>query len=296
MRITQSTTAAVMLQGIESSYSAYEATSAQIASGLAINQPSDNPAGTVQVMSYDADITRLQQYQANASDGLAWLGSAQNALSDASTQLQQVEQLVQEASNGTTDATGRAAIANQIDGIQSTLLADANTTYLGRPVFGGTTGGTAAYDSSGNYIGDSGAVTRTLAAGTSVQVNVLGPDAFGSGSSSIFSVLTQLSSDLRSSNASNTADIGTTDLTAVQQAMTTLQTAQATVGSTYDEVQSLQSNAQSRQTTLTTAKSTIADVNVAQAETQLSTQQMTYEAALEATSKVLSLSLADFLT
>jgi flagellar hook-associated protein 3 FlgL len=296
MRVTQATTAAAMVAGIESSYSAFETTSQQVASGLAINQPSDNPAGTVQVMSYDAEITRLGQYQANASDGLAWLGSAQNALSDVSTQLQQVEQLVEQASNGTTDATGRAAIANQIDSIKSTLLADANTTYLGRPIFGGTTGGTQAYDSNGNYIGDSGTVTRTLAAGTSVQVNVLGTTAFGSGSSSIFSVLTQLSSDLNSSNSANIDAIGTTDLAAVQQSLSTLQTAQATVGSTYDQVQSLQSDAQSRQTTLTTAKSSVADINIAQAETQLSTQQLTYQAALDATSKVLSLSLADFLT
>ena len=295
IRITQTTTASVMLQGIETSYDAFQATSAQIASGQAITKPSDNPAGTVQVMSYDAELTRLGQYQTNASDGLSWLGTSQNSLASMASQLQKAQQLVQQGANSTTDAAGRAAIANQIDTIKASLLADANTTYLGRPIFGGTTGGSAAYDASGNYLGDNGSVTRTVAPNTSVQVNVLGTTAFGTGASSVFSVLTQVSADLRSANPTDNAAVGTTDLTAVQQSLTTLSNAQASVGSSYNEVQSLQSLAQSRQTTVTTAKSTISDLDIAKAEIALSTQQLTYQAALQATSKVLSLSLSGFI-
>jgi len=296
LRVTQNTTAAVMLQGIETSYDAFETTSAQISSGQAITKPSDNPAGTVQVMSYNAELTRLGQYQTNANDGLAWLGTSQSTLGSMATELQKVQQLVQQGATSTTDAAGRAAIADQIDTIKTTLLNDANTTYLGRPIFGGTTGGTAAYDANGNYVGDNGSVTRTVAAGTTVQVNVPGTTAFGSGSSSMFSVLTQISADLRSANPTDTAALGTTDLTAVQQSLTTLQGAQATVGSNYNEVQSLQSLAQSRQTTVTTARSTVSDLDIAKAEIALSTQQLTYQAALQATSKVLSLSLSGFLS
>jgi flagellar hook-associated protein 3 FlgL len=295
IRVTQNTTAATMLQGIETSYDSFQSLSAQISTGLAITKPSDNPAGAVQVMSYNADITRLGQYQTNANDGLAWLGSAGNVLSSVNTQLQRVQSLAQQGANATTDPAGRQAIANEIDSIKNSLLADANTSYLGRPIFGGTTGGTAAYDSSGNYIGDTGAVNRTVAPGTSVQVNVLGSDVFGSGTSNVFSVLTQLSADLRSANPTNVAAVGTTDLTAVQQSMTLVQNAEATVGSRTNELQSLQSQAQTRQTTLTTAKSSVADLDLAKAETELSTQQLTYQAALQATARVLSLSLSEFL-
>jgi flagellar hook-associated protein 3 FlgL len=295
IRVTQNTTAATMLQGIETSYSSFQSLSAQISSGLAITKPSDNPAGAVQVMSYNADITRLGQYQTNANDGLAWLGTADNVLSSVNTQLQRVQSLAQQGANATTDAAGRQAIANEIDSIKSSLLADANTSYLGRPVFGGTTGGTAAYDAGGNYIGDTGAVNRTVAAGTTVQVNVLGTDVFGTGASNAFSVLTQLSADLRSSNPANLAAVGTTDLTAVQQSMKLIQNAESTVGSRTNELQSLQSQAQSRQTTLTTARSSVADLDLAKAETELATQQLTYQAALQATARVLSLSLSEFL-
>jgi flagellar hook-associated protein 3 FlgL len=294
-RVTQSTTGNVMLQGIETAYDGFETLSTQIASGQAISKPSDNPAGTVQVMSYNADLTRLAQYQSNAHDGTAWLGTADNVLGSVMTQLQRAQQLAQQGANSTTDATGRAAIANEIDSIKSSLLASANTTYLGRPIFGGTTGGTTAFDASGNYVGDSGAVNRTVAAGTSVQVNVIGTDVFGSGANNVFSVLTQLSSDLRSGNAANNAAVGTSDLYAVQQAIPQVQTAQATVGSRTNVVQLLLGQSQSRQTTVIHAKTAIADLDLAEAETELATQQLTYRAALQAAAHALSLSLAQFL-
>ena len=59
-------------------------------------------------------------------------------------------------------------------------------------------------------------------------------------------------------------------------------------------LQSPQSQA-TRQTTLTTAKSSVAYLDLARAETELSMQQLTYQAALQATARVLSLSLSEFL-
>lgn len=295
MRVTQATTAALMTQGIDSTYSGFEALSAQIASGQAITKPSDDPAGTVQAMAYRAEITRVGQYQSNASDGLAWLGTADSALSSVQTQLQRVQTLVLQAANSTTDATGRAAIATEIDSIKASLLADANTTYLGRPVFGGTTGGAQAFDSNGNYVGDDGAVTRTVAGNTTVQVNLTGTDVFGSGAGGVFGVLSRIATDLRSGNPSQVANLGTGDLGALQTALGTVTTAQGTVGARYNQVQTIQTQAQARQTTLTGALSGVQDLDMVKAETQLSTQQLTYEAALEATSRVLSLSLTEFL-
>ncbi len=295
MRVTQATTASLMTQSIDDTFNQFQTVSAQIASGLAITKPSDNPAGTVQALSYKAEITRLGQYQSNASDGLAWLGSADGALSNMSSQLDQVHTLLIQASNGSVDSAARSAIADQVDNIAASLLSEANTTYLGRPVFGGTTGNPAAYDAAGNYLGDNGSVNRTVAAGTSVAVNVVGTTMLGNGATSLFGVLSQISNDLRSNNPAQLANLGLTDLNQVQGFAANVRDAQAVVGSRYNEIQSLQNQAQSRQTTVTAALSSVQDLDMAKAETQLATDQLTSQAALVATSKVLSLSLADFL-
>lgn len=294
MRITEATTAGVMAQGIDGAYNAFEQLAQQVSSGLAITKPSDDPAGTLQVMSYDAQISRAAQYQRNATDGLGWLGAADSSLSTVQTQLQRVLTLVEQGANGTTDASGRGAIAVEIQAIRSNLLADANATYLGRPIFGGTTGSATAYDAAGNYLGNALAVTRSVSDGPAVQVNVTGPDVFGDTADPAGNLFNQLDAIVAHLGTGSPA-LGTTDLSNVQAALTRASAQQATVGARFDEIQSLQTQAQSRQTTLTTALSNVQDLDMAKAETQLSTQQITYQAALEATSRVLSLSLADFL-
>ena len=55
--------------------------------------------------------------------------------------------------------TDREALAAQVDGLRASLLAVANTKYLQQPIFAGTAGAAAAYDASGAYQGDAGAVT-----------------------------------------------------------------------------------------------------------------------------------------
>ena len=87
----------------------------------------------------------------------------------------------------------------------------ANTKYLDRPIFAGTSASTAAYDANGGFIGDTNAVNRTVGPGVTVQVNVSGPQAFGPPGADVFSVLSTLSNDLRN----NPAAITTTDLGAI---------------------------------------------------------------------------------
>src|SRR3546814_2133170 len=54
------------------------------------------------------------------------------------------------------------------------MIGVANTKHLGRPLFGGTTGTDQAFDPNGTYIGDDGAIERTVMDGLTVQVNVTG--------------------------------------------------------------------------------------------------------------------------
>ena len=108
------------------------------------------------------------------------------------TQLQQVNSLVLQAANAATDQNARDAIANQIDQIRQSLIGLANTQY-DRPLFGGTGCGTVAYDASGNYVGTSAPVERTIAPGVQVQVNVDGDAVFGPPGNDLFSTLAQIS-------------------------------------------------------------------------------------------------------
>src|SRR5689334_1672354 len=137
----------------------------QLSSGKQINRPSDSPTGTVASLQLRGEARAAQQYSRNADDGLGWLGTLDNTLASTSTLINRARDLtVQGLSTGTNDTQSREALAVEIDNIKSSLIGYANTTYLDRPVFGGTTAGDEAYQADGTYLGDDGQLTRTVGA------------------------------------------------------------------------------------------------------------------------------------
>ena len=69
-RVTQNSASMLMVNDMESDLSGLTVLQEQAASGKALNQPSDNPTGTSEVLSMNAQIGRFQQYATNAGDGL----------------------------------------------------------------------------------------------------------------------------------------------------------------------------------------------------------------------------------
>ncbi len=81
----------------------------------------------------------------------------------------------------------------------------ANTRVAGRPLFGGVTAGDEAYDPDGSYVGTT--VTPGTTAARSLRrvsdsellrVDLTGPEAFGAGTASLFSVVERIATDLES--------------------------------------------------------------------------------------------------
>jgi flagellar hook-associated protein 3 FlgL len=169
MRVTDRASAYGTLAGLQSAASRLTSLQGQLSSGRQITAPSDNPAGTVRALQLRGEAKRYSQYDASASDAIGWLSTADAAYTRAVALVQDVRTLVVQGLNtGVQSAGASAALADQVDAIRTSLIKVANTTYNGRPVFGGTTSGAAAYDSSGNYVGDTGTVSRTVGEKVSV--------------------------------------------------------------------------------------------------------------------------------
>src|ERR1700754_3632559 len=162
-RVTEASMTTKALSDIQRSAARGQQIQQQISSGKMISRPSDSPTGTVTSLQLRGEVRATQQYSRNADDGLGWLGTIQDKLGDASSQILRVRDLTVQALNASdTDPGSREALAEEIDNVRQSLIGDANSTYLGRPVFGGTTAGNVAYDTDGTYKGDSGQTTRTV--------------------------------------------------------------------------------------------------------------------------------------
>lgn len=291
MRVTVGSSDYASLAAIRSTSSTLARLQNQLSSGKQIQRPSDNPLGTVQAMNLRSGLTRNDQYAVNSDDALAWLSAGDSAFSQMVDVVQQVRTLVVKGLNtGSSDAASNAALAQQVDGARTSLLALANTTYNGRPVFGGTTAGGAAYDSAGNYVGDCGTVERVVGEGDVVAVNTKGPDVLGSGSDDVFTLLSQVSAALRSDPSTLSGALPTLDA-----AISRIGAAQATHGAAYQQVQRAQTLQTATGTALKTQLSGIEDVDMADMALKVTSANTAYQAALQTTASIRQLSLLDFL-
>lgn len=264
----------------------------QLSTGRILNRPSDSPTDTTSAMRIRSSIADIKQYGRNASDGNGWLSQIDTALSNVNSQVLRARDLaLQGANEGGMGPTAREALAAEVDQIRGGLIDTANSSYLGRPVFGGVTAGPKAYDVNGVYIGTPGAVNRTISEGSTIRVDVDGQTAFGATGSSVFDHLDALSTALRAGDqAGISASIAALD--ADRDRITTTQTE---VGSRQIRVESAIQAAQDTELRLSTSLSNVENADLPKVIVDLRMQEVAYQASLGATGRVMQPSLLDFL-
>lgn len=289
-RITQRSIAATSLAGLQSNLNRMQQLQQQLSSGQQIARPSDDPSGASGVLQIKADSARAAQYGRNADDGLAWLGTADNALTEVNASLMKVRDLALSGTNGALSNGDREALAIEVDSLRDGLISAANSTYLGRPVFGGTTAGTTAYDATGAWTGNDVAVRRNVAPGLQVDVSISGQQAFGPAGNDVLAVVDRVATLLRGDPAGLAA--GITDL---DTRMAGVREAMSTVGARYNRVQQVQAAGTSRADALSTRLSELTGIDLPATVMELKLQETAYQAALGATSRVIQPSLMDYL-
>ena len=292
-RVTQSMMTSRSLAGLQGGLSRLAKIQEQLSTGRVLNRPSDSPGDTAAAMRLRSVVAAQQQYARNAQDGLGWLNTIDSTLQGANDQVRRARDLALQGINGAAGADAREALATEIDQIRAGLVSSANTTYLDRPVFGGTSAGPVAYQAGppATYVGDGRPVQRTIADGVDVDVQMAGPAAFGADGSSVFDHLGALAAALRSG-----------DTTAMQTGATQLGDDMKRITASLTEVGArtvrLEAAVQRADDTRYQVQGTLSDIentDLPKATMELQLQEVAYQASLAATSRVLQPSLVDFL-
>jgi flagellar hook-associated protein 3 FlgL len=301
MRVTNSSITSMSLANLQASLQRGATLQAQLSSGKRINKASDDPSGAISALSLQGEIDRNNQYNRNASDGNGWLTTVDTTLTSVNDLLSRARDLVvQAASTGSGDANSQQAIATELTQIRASVLQMANSSYLGRPIFGGTTAGTSAFQAGSTatiggqpditYVGDSGTVQRRISDGSTVRVDADATAAFGSGAGSVFNVLATVIDHLQTNPAALSNDI-----TAIDASAGNIRTSLTDVGVRQQRIQDAQTAVGARVLDLTSRLTDVEDVDMPSTIVALQTQQVAYQAALGATAKVVQPSLLDFL-
>jgi flagellar hook-associated protein 3 FlgL len=260
--------------------------------------PSDNPGASADMVANTIETGEVDQYTQNVSGVLSMVQSADSALGSVVSSLTQAVSLGTQGASGTTNSSNQQALAQQVQAILTSVVSQANTSYQGSYLFGGTATSTAPYtadpsSASGyTYNGNNNSNSVVIGDQASLQVNLPGSQIFSNSSNSVIGSLSTLVSALQSGNNASIQ----TATTAVNSALSYVSTQRVFYGDTESQLNSQETFLQQETVNLASQQNSLVGVNEAQAATTLSQAETANSAAMAAAAKVLPDTLLDYLS
>jgi flagellar hook-associated protein 3 FlgL len=269
--------------------------------GKAVRTPSDDPVRAQQAMWYRERIRASEQYSRNVETVSSTLSNTDSTLTQIQDAVAQLNSLVTSAGDDSLGADGRAALATEVDQLSEQLAELGNSRYAGTYLFGGTRSLTPPLqvqrDAQGNIQsitltdqGSSGAVKRQVDQDLSLTINVKPADLFGK-DGGLFTQLKSLREALQANDGGRIRAMSSE----FTQASDRVSTASTAIGALIQRTDALKSRLAEQTTNYQSGLSQAEDLDMAQAAVDLQSEQLSLQAALEAGSRILNLSLLDYL-
>jgi flagellar hook-associated protein 3 FlgL len=286
-----------ILADLQQSQSTLDTALQEVATGKSVNAPSDNPAASAEMVQNTMETGNVDQYTQNVTSVLSSVQSASSALSSVVSSLTQAVSLGTQGANSTNSSADLQAIAQQVQEILSDVVSQANLSYQGTYLFGGTANTTAPYtadsSSSSGYTYNGNDDTNSVAIGddTSIQVNLPGSQIFSNSSTNVLQSLSSLVSALQSGNTSAIS----TATTAVDTALNYVDQQGVFYSNAESQLNTQETYLEQETVNLSSQATSLVGVDMAQAATELSQAETDNSAAEAAAAKVLPNSILNYL-
>ena len=314
MRVATNSYINTMIDQVNGLASQMQTLENEVTTGLSVQAPSDNPEAMESTLNDLSSQAAQNQYANNITTLQSQGNTVYSALQSLQTIVSQAESIATEAGSATNSQTDLNNYASQVASLIQQALQIANTKdpSTGQYLFGGTNSGqqpfNATTDANGNvtavtYQGNTSVNQAEVAPGVTVAVDVPGANSSGSGSpglitdsrtgADLFNHLIQLQNDLSSGN---TSAVTGTDAQNLQNDENNVTYQVAYNGNVQTQLKTAASTASSQATNLDTTITNTSGADMVQTMLEMNQVQDSYTAALEATSRVLQISMVDFLT
>lgn len=258
-----------------------------VSSGKRINTLSDDPIGVTQVLSIRSSLDNIEQMGRNITMGTSWLAAAESALSNVQDLISESKALCVQMATATTGTEERAAAANTVQNTLEEIVSLANTEVNGRYIFAGSETDSSPFDEDGAYNGDNNPFKIKIGRDTTVAVGCDGEAVFGT----IFETLNDLKSALESDNISGIeAAMGDLD-----SHFERISSQISDIGSKITRMEIKERIYEDSELYNTDRLSQIEDADITEAIIDLESKELAYQACLASSSKVMELSLLDYL-
>lgn len=183
MRVSTSMMQSMAVNSMLSRQAELSKTQQQVASGLRVLTPSDDPAAATQIIRFEQEVKVTEQFQRNADRAVSRLTMEEGVLSSVGNALQRVRELAVQGLNDTNSPEDRNIIAKEVRERLGEIMQLANTRDAsGEYLFAGYRGQTEPFSDAGggvyNYDGDQGQRHLQISASRSVATSDSGHDVF----------------------------------------------------------------------------------------------------------------------
>jgi flagellar hook-associated protein 3 FlgL len=268
-----------------------------VATGKRILRLSDDPVGLAQGLNIKSALSNIEQMGRNITMGKSWLAASESAMSQVQDVISEAKTLCVQMANSGIDASERWSAAETVQNLLEELVSLANTEVNGRYIFAGFETDTAPFslesDNSVTYHGDNNAFTVKIGKDATVQV--------GSDGEAVFGTLGQPDDVFRAFDELKT-HLENNDISGIQAGMSDLDSRFDHVASKISDIGSKMLRMEMKENifqdldlTNTERLSTIEDADITEAILDLQAKELAYQAALSSASKVLQMSLLDYM-
>jgi flagellar hook-associated protein 3 FlgL len=264
----------------------------QASTGHKYSSFADDPRAQSTVMQTSTALNALDQYQRNINDATARANLEDTVLQQLTDTVTRATAIATQQGSATSNAANRLAAKEEVDNLLASTVAAGNMQYQGTYLFGGDNTTAAPVTSTAPFYSvdaPSGAHTTEISAGQLFKSNHNAKELL------LDTGTLQSLQDLSTALGNNDqAAIGTalTSLNASQQG---IQSLVGDIGARENQLQVTGANITALTANLSTFKSNLSQVDQETAITELVTRQTAYQSALLATSRVLGMTLTDYL-
>lgn len=286
----------------------------EVSTGLAVQAPSDNPTGMENTLNYLTENAAQQQYNANVSTLQTRSNTIDGVLQTLQSIVSQASEIPTSVGNPTTTQEDLDNDADEVNQLITQVVSEANTQdpATGQYLFGGTASNqppfTTTTDASGNvtsvtYNGNSTVNQSQIAANLTLSVDIPGVNNGGTGArglitdsqsgADLINHLIQLRDDLQ---AGDTSAVINTDAANLQKDQNNIAYQVANIGVKQAQLTTAGNNATSSSQNLNTMISNASSANMVNVLVELNQAQTAYQAALESGSKIMGMSLLNYMS
>lgn len=295
MRVTSMMQNTQLLRNIRNNNSGIIDWQNKLATGQRIHRPGDDPVGIGYLMRYNSELNRTNEFLENAKTGLGYLKTMDELMQQSSDVLKRARVLVQQAANGTMPEDGRKQIALEIAQLKEQLIMIGNSTFAGRYLFNGQKTDQPPYSKTQPHLDhtDPGVIYLNVGPSVSVPVSLTGEQVFGAAGAAdnVFQVFDDIIAHLNN----NQPDELLNDLAKIDACADRINNCWAEIGARTNRFELVESRIEDQVVSLKELRSETGDVDMAEALIELMQKENVLQASLAVGSRIMQVSLVDFL-